>query len=232
MSDLSNKGLLITLFFSLSLPVFSQSSALSLYSYGDIFVVFPEFCIENFTGGENFAIDTINGFGIEVDAPPPFQRNLKLGNKYDYMTSSLPVYTCIENGIASPFSNFTVSIDTHPRQTITTTLNISNIELWHKPPVLQKSYPLTLEHNLALKLSGKEFLVITSINYINDCKHKEFNLSTRVNIYKLVSDIDLNFLLDWSNNLIDMVEFYPGSFCTGYHVDPVNLNYFPCESSQ
>lgn len=231
MNDLLNKPLLIVFFLSLSLPGFSQSTALSFYSYRDISVVFPEFCIWNFIGGENYAIDTINRFGIDVDSPIPYLPNRKVGDDYDFITSSLPGYTCKENSGESPFTNFTVSINTHARKTIVTTLNIGNIELWHRNPVIQKVYPLTLEYYLNLKLSEEDILIITSIKYINDCKHEEFSLPTRVNIYKLVSDVDLNYLLEWSKYLMDMVEFYPVSYCTGYYVDPYYLNYYPCEST-
>lgn len=52
----------------------SQSSSLYLYSYKDVWVVFPEFCVEDFYHREfdRFVYDTVNGIGIDVDAIIPF----------------------------------------------------------------------------------------------------------------------------------------------------------------
>ena len=236
MNDLLSKSLLIALFLSLNFPVFTQSTALSLYSYKDVVVVFPSFCNEDFINDywQIIYIDTVSGIGIYLDGAMPFSPKFKFkNNAYHPNPIFLPLSCCNLSKDDSPFSTYTINFKTKAKaqkQYITlTTLSIAKVELWHEPPLLQKSYPLILKSKLGIELSEEEFIAIVNIQYSSKCGRANIEgRSTQVNIYKLVSEIDLKSLIEWAEFLSKNVEFYP-IICSDFQIN--SLNYHPCEST-
>lgn len=231
MTILLNSSFLITLFLSCSLSAFSQASALTLYSYKDVAIVFPKFCKENFVkppwGSQ--AIDTITGFGIEVDGIFSFSPNFKIHGKKHRDATYLPAYSCHSSTNKSSFNSFVINVNTDSKNSFVFTLNISNIELWHWKPALQKGYPLLLNHFLDIKLSEDEFIAIVNIQHSYKCENPLFEGgSIQVNIYKLIQEVDLKSLIEWAEFLSKNIEFYSIN-CTDFN--NTFLNYFPCETA-
>ena len=232
MNDLLNKSLLIALLLGLNLPVIPQSTALSLYSYKDVVVVFPTFCKNHFfdLGLENHAIDTVNGIGVELDLRP-FSSQFKIYSKERLYASFLPTYSCNSfDNKRYAFNAFAIGTMRDSQYIVVTTLNISTVELWHEEPLIQRVYPELLNYYYGIEISEDKFIAIVNIQYSSKCGRADFEgRSTQVNIYKLVSEIDLKSLIEWAEFLSKNVEFYP-LICSEFHFN--SLNYFPCEPSQ
>jgi hypothetical protein len=217
---------LLMLLTSLS-SIYSQSSALVSYSDKDVWVVFPDFCHEDYVRapiGEMF-IDTSSGFGINVDAIPPFALFPGVEYRNNPIFSLLPFTNQDVFGKESPFTHFTIQIEADSQFTFITTLSIGKIERWHEAPVLQKFYPLILNLILDSKFTEVEYIVIVSIYYEFKCRDPIYSNSVRVNFFKLYSDIDFLSLVEWSKGLRDNIEFYPIN-CVGFNLD--SIKYMPC----
>lgn len=209
----------------------SQTSSLYLYSYKDVWVVFPEFCVEDFYHREFdlFVYDTVNGIGIDIDAIPPYIL-FQSGNYppinpfFKQFKNSLDFYE--QN---SPFSNFTININVKNESSTSAILSIGKIELWHKPPVIQKVYPLSIADVMGKDLKGDELLAILSVFYIYDYGELETSKFVGVNIFKIINKVNFPDLVAWANEMSSKVDFYPNN-CPDTTLD--FLNYNPCNWSK